>query len=63
MADDVFRFVKGLCLFSIELKGKKKYLKRQKKKIFKWSRDRIFRQMQLLKIVFIKIRVYFGDLK
>ena len=33
MADDVFRFVKGLCLFSIELKGKKKYLKRQKKNI------------------------------
>ena len=32
MANDVFRFVKRLCLFSIELKGKKKYLKRQKKK-------------------------------
>ena len=45
------------------LMGKKnRYLERQKI-IFQRSRDRILRQMQLLKRVCIKIKVYFGDLK
>ena len=34
MANDVFRFVKGLCLFSVELKG-------EKKKIFRKTKNNI----------------------
>ena len=45
------------------LMGKKnRYLERQKI-IFQRSRDRILRQMYLLKRVRIKFRAYFGDLK